>query len=100
MAWQRNYVTLSTGERVRYSLIQRPDSGIYNVRFKGPDGKWKERSTGVTKRYDAIDPAHRIILEEFGQIAPTSETVTWTVAKEKLAAGMAADGKRPKTITG
>ncbi len=100
MAWQRNYVTLKTCERIRYSLIQRPDSGIYNVRFKGPDRKWKERSTGATKRYDAIDPAHRIILEEYEQIAPTSEAVAWLTAKEKLSAAMTADGKRPKTIKG
>lgn len=100
MAWQRNYVIVKTGECVRYSLIQRPESDIYNVRFKGPDRKWKERSTGVTKKYDAIDPAHRIVLEEYGQDTPASETVTWHVAKEKLIAAMTADGKRPKTIKG
>jgi len=40
MAWQRNYVTLTSGDRVRYSLIKRPDSGVYNVRFKSPEMRY------------------------------------------------------------
>src|SRR5205814_2058156 len=40
------------------------------------------------------------ILENYEQIAPTSETVTWIGAKEKLQAAMLADGKRPKTVKG
>ncbi len=100
MGWQRNYVTLKTGERVRYSLLKRPDSAVYNVRFKGADCRWRERSTGAGKLSDAVGEAHRIILEEYQQIAPTSETVTWEIAKEKLSAAMKADGKRPKTVMG
>ncbi len=100
MAWQRNYVTLRTGERVRYSLYKRPGFDAYFVRFKNGGRQWRERSTGVTKKPDATGEAHRIILEEYGQVAPTSATVTWEVAQAKLREAMKADGKRPKTITG
>ena len=48
----------------------------------------------------AIDAAHRLILEEYQQIAPTSGIVTWDVAKERLRTAMKADGKRPETIGG
>src|SRR5438552_3044113 len=100
MGWQRNYVTINTGERVRYALIERPDADGYHVRFRSKDGRRVTRSTGTRKKVDAIGEAHRIILEDYGQIAPTSETVTWEVAKERLKLAMAADGKRPKTIEG
>jgi integrase len=98
--WQRNYVTLSTGERVRYSLIQRSDSPIYNVRFKDSLSHWRERSTGTVKKPDAISASHRIIREEYQQVAPSSDSVPWKAAEDKLAEAMAADGKRPKTIKG
>jgi site-specific recombinase XerD len=98
MGWQRNYVVLNTGQRVRYSLIQRPDSDVYFVRFKSMHGGRPERSTGCAKKVDAIGAAHRIILEEFGQVTPTTEPVTWEVAREKLREAMEADGKRPRTI--
>ncbi len=100
MAWQRNYVILRTGERVRFSLYQRPGFDCYLVRFKSLEKRWVERSTGVMKKHEAIGEAHRIILEEYQQIAPTSATVTWEVAKAKLEEAMLADGKRPKTIHG
>src|SRR5712692_2023775 len=100
MQWQRNYVTLRTGERVRYSLYNRPNSDVYFVRFKTFLKTWSERSTGEVKKVGAIDAAHRIILEEYGQVAPTSESVTWEVAKAKLDEGMRADAKRPNTIKG
>jgi integrase len=103
MAWQRNYVTLSTGERVRYALIERPDYDAYiYVRFRGRDGRRVMRSTGQTKKSSpqTIDAAHRIVLEEYGQVAPSSGKVTWEDAKGKLAEAMAADGKRPRTVQG
>ena len=100
MGWQRNYVTLTTGDRVRYSLIRRADSPVYLVRFKSPEGKWLERTTGAAKKSDAIDPAHRVILETYHQVVPSSDTVTWAVARQRLKAAMEADGKRPRTIGG
>lgn len=99
MAWQRNYVVLRSGDRIRYSLQQRDGSDVYFVYFKGPKGR-RERSTGAVKKPGAIDAAHRIIREEYEEIAPTSETAGWEAAKAKLREAMKADGKRPKTIKG
>jgi integrase len=98
MGWQRNYVTLKTGQRVRYALYQRPGKDVYYLRFKSMHGGRPERSTGCARKVDAIEAAHRIILEEFGQVAPTSEKVTWEVARAKLKETMEADGKRTRTI--
>lgn len=100
MAWQRNYVVLKNGDRMRYTLLKRPDSDVYFVRFRGPAGGRLERATNAVKKPDAIGEAHRIILEEHQQIAPSSDSVTWEIAKAKLKEAMAADGKREKTITG
>jgi integrase len=100
MSWQRNYVTLKNGDRVRYTLLKRPDADSYYVRFHSPDGRRAMLSTGEAKKPSAIGAAHRIILEEYGQIAPSSETVDWDAAKEKLKAAMQADGKRPRTVGG
>src|SRR5437763_16032233 len=100
MAWQRNYVTLNTGEQIRYTLFKRERSGIYYVRFQGKNSKRTKDSTGKEKKPDATDAAHQIILEHYGEAKPTSERVTWKVAKEKLTAAMKTDNKRPKTIKG
>jgi site-specific recombinase XerD len=100
MAWARNYVTLRTGERIRYSFVIRDDSRVYFVRFRSIDGRRLERSTNAIKMVDAIAQAHRLILEEYQHIAPAAERMPWDVAKEKLAEGMKGDGKRPKTIKG
>ena len=36
--WQRNYVTLSNGDRVRYAFFNKDGSDIYFVRFKAKQG--------------------------------------------------------------
>lgn len=103
--WQRNYVVLPGGERIRYALSERVDgegTGYY-VRFRAPDGKRVKRSTDSTKKADAVGEAHRIILDEYGQAAaPKPKTLrsTWEEAEERLREEMEADGKRPKTIKG
>jgi integrase len=100
MAWQRNYVTLSTGARVRYAFVQRDDSDVHFVRFRSVDNRRLEKSTGARKKPDAIEAAHRLILEEYGQVAPSSEKIDWDAAKVKLRTAMEADGKRPRTVGG
>lgn len=100
MVWQRNYVTLRSGERVRYSFINRPDTPVLFVRFKGKGGQDTRLSTGRTRKVDAIGEAHRLILEHFEQIAPSSDSVGWDVAVQKLRQAMQADNKRPRTIKG
>ncbi len=96
MAWQRNYLVLSSGERVRFAFLKREDVDAYYIRFRGPNGNRLKKSTGRMKKADAIDAAHRLIFEEYGQLAPTSETVGWDVATTKLTHAMEADGKRPR----
>lgn len=98
MSWQRNYVVLNTGQRVRYSLFRRDGSDVYMVRFKSMHGGRPERSTGQVKKVDAIGAAHRIILEDFGQVAPAAERMAWEEARAKLKEAMHADGKRPRTV--
>jgi integrase len=100
MSWARHYVVLKTGQRVRYSFVVRAGSDVYFVRFRSMDGRRVERATKATTMVDAIDEAHRLILEEYQQVAPGSERVPWEVAKEKLAEAMKTDSKRPKTIKG
>ncbi len=84
----------------RYSFVERADSGVYFVRFRSIDGRRLERSTNASNKPDAIEEAHRLILEEYQQITPSAERMSWEAAKEKLAEGMKGDGKRPKTIKG
>jgi integrase len=100
MEWQRNYVTLKTGEQVRFSLFQRDGSPIWLVRFKNAERKWREKSTGKERKPDALDSVTVIIADEYGELSPTSEVVTWKVAEEKLTAALTEDNKRPKTIKG
>src|SRR5258708_7200435 len=95
---------LTTGERVRYAFVEREDSGVYFVRFKDASGRRLERSTGAAKKPDAVEAAHRIILEQYAPPAPVVEeappVATWAVAKQKMRAAMTADGKRERTIGG
>lgn len=102
MAWQRNYVTLTSGERVRYAFVERTDAGTksYYVRFKEPGGKRVLRSTGSRTKPQAVEAAHRIILEEYRQIAPSSDRVPWDAAKARLREALETNGKRPATVTG
>src|SRR3954469_7603953 len=98
MAWSDKFVTLPSGKRVRYSFIKRDDrEGLY-VRFIDIDGRKVKRATNEKVKHRAIEQAHRIILEAYQVIAPTSETITWEVAKAKLREAMTADGKRPATV--
>ncbi len=100
MAWQRNYVTLKSGARIRYAFFSKAESPALYVRFKGKSGGYVKASTGAARKVDAIEEAHRLIREHYEDIPPSSETVNWGVAEERLQAAMAADNKRPKTIQG
>lgn len=98
MAWQRNYVTLRNGDRIRYALYEHPQSPAYWVRFKEKDGRYTRLSTGQVKKPDAIDAAHKLIREHYEDITPSSESMPWDSAIEKLKAAMTADNKRPSTV--
>jgi integrase len=99
MGWQQNFVTLTTGERVRYTLQTRSGFPWYFVYFRGADRRRLERSTGCERKVDAIEAAHRMILEQYGQVAPSAERMPWEEAWKRLEEGMAADGKRPRTMS-
>src|SRR5579875_3067481 len=100
MSWGQNYVTLRNGQRIRYALFEKEDRPGYYVRFKGQDGKYAKPSTGCSKKVDAINAAHQIILEHYEPAIPKMEWATWGQAKERLTEAMPADNKRPKTIKG
>lgn len=100
MSWQRNYVVLPDGEQVRFALIELPESDAYYVRFKDASGRRVKKTTGHSKKPDALAEAQRIILKEFDAEPVSSEAVDWEVAKSKLRDAMETDGKRPKTIAG
>jgi integrase len=95
--WQRNYVVLGAGERVRYSFVQR-GSDVYRVRFRGPMEKLVEITTGCARKVDAISEAHRLIMQEFNQTGQAVEKVGWEEARERLREAMVADGKRGRTV--
>lgn len=99
---QRNYVTLRSGERVRYTLSQRSDSPLYFVHYVGPGDKRRERSTDATKKPEAMEAACRIIQEDYEPAVKPEVTggVGWEAARAKLTEAMQADGKRPATIKG
>ncbi len=98
MAWQRNYVTLRSGERIRYAFFCHSQSPAYWVRFRGKDGRYVRLSTGQVKKPAAIEEAHRLVREHYEEIAPSSEAMPWHAAIDKLKAAMTADNKRPSTI--
>lgn len=99
MAWQQNFVTLTTGDRVRYTLQTRAGFPWYFVYFRGADRRRLERSTGCERKVDAIEAAHRLILEEYGQVAPAAERMPWEAARARLEEAMLAVGKRPRTVS-
>lgn len=96
--WQRNYVTLSSGERIRYAFYD--VNGVYNIRFKNRLNKVQKASTGAKKKPEAIDAAHRIIQEAYEGMTTATASLTWKEAKAKLTEKMEAEHKRPKTIKG
>jgi len=101
MSWGQNFVILRNGERIRYALFEKEGTPFYYVRFKGKDGRYVKPSTGCARKIDAINAAHKIILDHYEETLPARiENVTWEQAKEKLTEAMLADNKRPKTIKG
>src|SRR5262249_44006228 len=80
------------------ALYQRPDKDVYYLRFRAIDGRGSEMSTGCSRKVDAIGAAHRIILEQHGQVAPAAERMPWEEARAKLKEAMLAGGKRPRTL--
>lgn len=75
MTKNRNIVILK-GTRIYYHLKKRTRDPFYLIRFKGPSGKWHEKSTKTTNAKTAHLAAETIIQEMFLKPAEY-RTVTW-----------------------
>jgi len=58
MAKQESF-TLQDYGVVKFSLLQRHPEPYWNIRFRSPDGRRLERSTGKTSRGDALAEGSR-----------------------------------------
>ncbi|MGL6074887.1 MAG: tyrosine-type recombinase/integrase [Fimbriiglobus sp.] len=77
-----NSVILATGERVGYSLTDRP--GGFRVRFVAPDGKRVELATGSTRKGDARAAAEIIILRAYQPPESRQTSASWQEALADL----------------
>lgn len=48
------------------------------------DGRRREKWTGAARKPDAVAAVHRLILEEYRQVAPSAGTVPWEAAQGQL----------------
>lgn len=87
--------TVATGERVGYSLTDRP--GGYRVRFVGPGGKRVERATGCDRKGDARAAAEAVVAAAYRPADAEATDATWAAALADLDA--TAD-LRPDSIRG
>ena len=99
MARQESLVLQDFGV-VRFSLLQRHPEPYWNIRFRSPDGRRLERSTGKTKRGDALAEAPAIILKTYkpADDAPSAAFTRWDQAIALMRKEMAASGLRDGTI--
>lgn len=89
-----NKFVLHDNRIVGYGLNLR--SGYYSVRFKGPDGKRWEESTGHDDENGAIIQAAKIILKAyFPNEASKPQNTTWEQALKELAT---TNGLRPDSL--
>lgn len=93
-----NICTLDDGRRIKFSVLRRNRDPFYLVRFRGPDGKPKERSTSEPGQRRAIDSACRIIRDAYDPDIGV-EAIDWQEAEEILIEHMRAKNLRQATIT-
>ncbi|MFL5330912.1 MAG: hypothetical protein ACJ8C4_18610 [Gemmataceae bacterium] len=82
----RNYphsITLKDGRQVGYSLLKRPKSDYFYVRFPALAGKTLEKGTGYLTKNDAHTEARKIIETNFGEKSLPGE-LTWDKVREDL----------------
>src|SRR5258708_5087987 len=99
MARQESFVLQDYGV-IKFSLLLRHPEPYWTVRFRGPDGRRLERSTGKTKRGDAVGVAPAVILKAYkpeGQTAAPTFT-QWEQAITLMKKEMAAAGLRAGTV--
>lgn len=89
---------LDDGRRVVFSLKKRARDSCYQVSFRGPDGRRKERSTKEeTNQKRAFDAAVALIRDDYSP-KRFKPTITWDEALERLEVKMRAGNRRPTTI--
>jgi integrase len=91
-------VNLLDGKRVGFSLNQRDNDPNFFVRFKAPDGRYPERSTGAAKKSDALVAAEIIVRLAYNALAQQSDACTWADAEERLKAKWIVMGRRATTL--
>ena len=85
--------TLADGRRVGYSLL--PRHGIHRAKFRDPDDKVKELSTGFRTVGDAHAEAARLIAEVYRPTLPAGvRGATWADAESDVRAS----NLRPETV--
>ena len=99
MARQESFVLQDYGV-IKFSLLLRHPEPYWTVRFRGPDGRRLERSTGKTKRGDAVDVAPAVILKAYKPEGEATSTafMRWDEAIRLMKKEMAASGLRPGTV--
>ena len=99
MARQESFVLQDYGV-IKFSLLLRHPEPYWNVRFRAPDGRRLERSTGKTKRADALEEAPAVILKVYkpAEVVPSTAFMTWDVAIARMKKEMATAGLRFATV--
>jgi hypothetical protein len=88
---------LSDGRRIKFSIKRRKRDPFYLVKFRGPDGRPRERSTKEAGQRRAVESAIRIIQEEYEPEVVTAQ-ITWEEAIEKLKEGLEGKNLRWATV--
>ncbi len=99
MARQAPHVcALSGGQRVPFSLKQRPGEQFYFATFRDRDGRRLERSTKETSQNRARDAAFQLIEEEYRLPEEKVAPVSWDDAVRQLRTAMTGNNNRPATV--
>lgn len=85
---------------VKFSLLQRHPDPFFTVRFRGPDGKRVERSTGKANLKAAKEIAPFIIRDVYfpTEGAARTKPLTWEEVEPKIWTECQGAGLRPRTI--
>ena len=84
-----------SGRRIGYTMYQRTADPFVFVRFKAPDGRYLERSTGKGKAKDGEKVAEEIIEREYA--APIPTVASWDEVRESLLEEFRGQNIAPKT---
>src|SRR5262249_11221515 len=99
MARQAPHIcVLQSGQRVPFSLKQRPGDQFHFATFRGRDGCRLERSTKETSQNRARDAAVELIRGEYRLPREKVASVSWDDAIARMRTAMTGDNLRNTTI--